>query len=288
MDDFDFLRDVTLGQYLPGTSVTHRLDPRTKLVALVLLIWAITTVATYLGNVVLVLTVLGLIVFSGLPLGYVVRGIRPVLPVLTVFFVFQLLFAGNYDPSGSPILWQRQPSLGPLSLTFTITESSLRLSIVSVGRLFALLMLTSVLTFTTTTTGLTHGLELLLQPLRPLRVPAHELAMILAIALRFVPTLAEELERIMKAQASRGADFGRRGRLRFIQQARQLVPVVVPLFVSTFRRAEDLILAMEARCYMGGQGRTRLAQLQMRRLDWIALACVAAYTAFMLLVPFPL
>ncbi len=287
MDDFDFLRDVTLGQYLPGTSVTHRLDPRTKLVALVLLIWAITTVTSYLGNVILVLSVLGLIVFSGLPLGYVVRGIRPVLPVLAVFFIFQLLFAGNYDPSGSPILWQQQPSLGPLSLTFTVTESSLRLSIVSVARLFALLMLTSVLTFTTTTTGLTHGLELLLQPLRPLRVPAHELAMVLAIALRFVPTLAEELERIMKAQASRGADFGRRGRLRFIQHARQLVPIVVPLFVGTFRRAEDLVLAMEARCYVGGTGRTRLAQLRMKRLDWVALACVAGYTAFMLLFQFP-
>ena len=284
MDDFEFLRDVTLGQYLPGSSVTHRMDPRAKLLALILLVWAITSVTTYLGNVVLVLSVLGLIVFSGLPLGYVLRGIRPVLPVLAVFFVFQLLFAGNYDPTGSPVLWRQET---PFWLTFTITESSLRLSIVSIARLFALLMVTSVLTFTTTTTGLTHGLELLLQPLRPLRVPAHELAMILAIALRFVPTLAEELERIMKAQASRGADLGRRGRLRFLQQTRQLVPIVVPLFVGTFRRAEDLILAMEARCYVGGKGRTRLAQLHMRRLDWLALAAVAAYWAFMLLYQFP-
>jgi energy-coupling factor transport system permease protein len=284
MDDFDFLRDVTLGQYLPGRSVTHRMDPRAKLLALILLVWAITSVTTYLGNVVLVVSVLALIVFSGLPLGYVLRGIRPVLPVLTVFFIFQLLFAGNYDPTGSPVLWRQET---PFWLTFTITESSLRLSIVSIARLFALLMVTSVLTFTTTTTGLTHGLELLLQPLRPLRVPAHELAMILAIALRFVPTLAEELERIMKAQASRGADLGRRGRFRFLQQTRQLVPIVVPLFVGTFRRAEDLILAMEARCYVGGKGRTRLAQLQMQPLDWLALAAVAAYTAFMLLYQFP-
>ena len=284
MDDFEFLRDVTLGQYLPGSSVTHRMDPRAKLVALVLLVWAITSVTTYLGNVVLVLSVLGLIVFSGLPLGYVLRGIRPVLPVLAVFFVFQLLFAGNYDPTGSRLLWRWET---PFWLTFTITEASLRLSIVSIARLFSLLMVTSVLTFTTTTTGLTHGVELLLQPLRPLRVPAHEFAMILAIALRFVPTLAEELERIMKAQASRGADLGRRGRLRFLQQTRQLVPIVVPLFVGTFRRAEDLILAMEARCYVGGKGRTRLSQLHMQRLDWLALAAVAAYWAFMLLYQFP-
>jgi energy-coupling factor transport system permease protein len=284
--DFDFLRDVTLGQYLPGSSVTHRMDARAKLVALILLIWAITSVASYLGNLVIVVTVIMLILVSGLPLGYVLRGIRPVLPVLAVFFVFQLLFAGNYDPSGSPILWQWQNPLG-LPINFTLTVSSLRLSIVSIARLFALLMVTSILTFTTTTTGLTHGLELLLAPLRPLKVPGHELAMILAIALRFVPTLAEELERIMKAQASRGADFGQRGRLRFIQQTRQLVPIVVPLFVGTFRRAEDLILAMEARCYVGGAGRTRLVQLHMQRLDWIALAVVAAYTAFMLLFPFP-
>ena len=286
MEDFDFLRDITLGQYLPGNSPTHRMDPRAKLVALILLIWAITSVTTYLGNVVLVLSVLGLIVVSDLPLGYVLRGIRPILPVLAVFFVFQLLFAGNYDPSGSPILWQWRP-FEAFPLTFTITVSSLRLSIVSIMRLFCLLMVTSVLTFTTTTTGLTHGLELLLAPLGPLRVPAHELAMILAIALRFVPTLAEELERIMKAQASRGADIGRRGRLQFIQQTRQLVPIVVPLFVGTFRRAEDLILAMEARCYVGGKGRTRLAQLRMQRLDWLALAAVAAYTSFMLLYRFP-
>ncbi len=287
MDDFEFLRDVTLGQYLPGSSVTHRMDPRAKLLALGLLIWAITSVTSYFGNFVLVATVLGLIVCSGLPLGYVVRGIRPVLPVLALFFVFQLLFAGNYDPTGSPIIWRWEAPLGPLPVNFTLTVSSLRLSIVSIARLFCLLMVTSVLTFTTTTTGLTHGVELLLAPLRPLRVPGHELAMVLAIALRFVPTLAEELERIMKAQASRGADFGRRGRLRFIQQTRQLVPIVVPLFVGTFRRAEDLIMAMEARCYVGGRGRTRLAQLEFKPRDWLALFVVAAYTAFMLLFKFP-
>jgi energy-coupling factor transport system permease protein len=287
MDSFDFLRDITLGQYLPGRSVTHRMDARAKLVALVLLVWAITSVTSYLGNLVLVLSVLALIAASGLPLGYVLRGIRPLVPVLTVFFVFQLLFAGNYDPTGSPLLWQWQAP-GPLPLTFTITVSSLRLSIVSIARLFSLLMVTSVLTFTTTTTGLTHGVEALLSPIPFLRGPAHSFAMMLAIALRFVPTLAEELERIMKAQASRGADLGRRGRFRFVQQARQLIPIIVPLFVGTFRRAEDLILAMEARCYVGGAGRTRLAQLQMQRLDWLGLATVAAYAAFMLLYQFPL
>ena len=286
MEGTEFLRDVTLGQYLPGRSITHRLDPRAKLVALVLLIWAITSATSYVGSAVLVATVLGLIVVSDLPVGYVLRGIRPVLPVLAVFLVFQILFAGNYDPSGSPVLWT-WVAPEPLPIRFTVTEASLRLSIVSIARLFCLLIVTSILTFTTTTTGLTHGLESLLAPLRPLRVPAHELAMMLAIALRFVPTLAEELERIVKAQASRGADFGRPGRLGFIQRARMLIPIVVPLFIGVFRRAEDLVLAMEARCYVGGAGRGRLAQLSMRPLDWAALAVVAAYVALMLLTPWP-
>lgn len=286
MADFEFLRDVTLGQYLPGNSITHRLDPRAKLVALALLVWAITSVSTYLGNLVLVAAVLGLIIISDLPLGYVLRGIRPLVPVLALFFVFQILFAGNYDPSGSPVLWQwRAPQ--PLPLTFTITVSSLRLSISGIIHLFCLLMVTSVLTLTTTTTGLTHGVEALLAPLRPLKVPGHEFAMMLAIAVRFVPTLAEELERLMKAQASRGADFGAPGRLQFIQRTRQLVPLVVPLFVGTFRRAEDLVMAMEARCYVGGAGRTRLVQLHMGTRDWLALAAVLAFTLLMVWYRFP-
>ena len=287
MEGTEFLRDVTLGQYLPGRSITHHLDPRAKLVALVLLIWAITSATAYLAGAVLLASMLGLIVVSGLPVGYVLRGIRPVLPVLAIFFVFQILFAGNYDPSDSPVLWTWSAP-EPVPIRFTVTETSLRLSIVSIARLFCLLIVTSILTFTTTTTGLTHGLESLLAPLRPFRVPAHELAMMLAIALRFVPTLAEELERIMKAQASRGADFGRPGRVGFIQRARMLVPIVVPLFVGVFRRAEDLVLAMEARCYVGGAGRTRLTPLRMRPLDWAALAVVVVYVAAMLLAHWPM
>ena len=286
MEGTEFLRDVTVGQYLTGTSVTHRLDPRAKLVALVLLIWAITSATAYAAGAVLVLTMLGLIVVSRLPVGYVLRGIRPILPVLAIFLTFQLLFAGNYDPSGSPILWTWSAP-EPLPLRFTITEQSLRLSVVSIARLLCLLIVTSVLTFTTTTTGLTHGLESLLAPLRRVKVPAHELAMMLAIALRFVPTLAEELERIIKAQASRGADFGRPGRFAFIRRARMLIPIVVPLFISVFRRAEDLVLAMEARCYVAGAGRTRLSPLRMRPLDWAALLVVAAYVLLMRLIPWP-
>lgn len=287
MDEFELLRNVTVGQYLPGKSLVHRLDPRTKLVALTLAIIAVSFVDTYLGNAVLLVATFALLWVAQLPIGYTLGGIKPALPILAVFFVFQLLFGGNNDPTGSPILWQYRELWGPLNVQFTVTETSLRWAIVSIVRLLDFIVLTTTLTFTTTTSGLTNGLESLLGPFKVVRVPAHEIAMTLAIALRFVPTLAEELERIMKAQASRGADFGRRGRLRFLQQTLQLVPLLVPLFVSTFRRAEELILAMEARCYVGGRGRTRLATLQMARLDWQALAVVGAFAAFMVLVRFP-
>lgn len=287
MDSLALLRDVTLGQYFPGSSPVHRLDPRTKLTALVVLVWAISYVGTYLGTVLLVASAIGLIGLAELPVGYVLRGLRPVVPWLAIFLLFQILFGGNYDPSGSPVLWQ-WAAPEPLPVRFTITEASLRGAVVSIGRLVCLLVLTSVLTLTTTTTGLTHGLELMLAPLRPLKVPGHELAMTLAIALRFVPTLAEELERILKAQVSRGADFDRPGRLAFLRRTRQLVPIVVPLFVSTFRRAEELVLAMEARGYVGGAGRGRLAPLRTTRLDWLALAAVGAYAAAVVLVRLPL
>jgi energy-coupling factor transport system permease protein len=286
VDSLALLRDVTLGQYLPGTSVVHRLDPRTKLASFVILVWAVSSIGTYLGTIFAAALALGLIPVAGLPVGYVLRGFRPVLPVLFVFLIFQILFGGNADLSGSPVLWTWS-SPGPLPIRFTITENSLRAAFVSIGRLVCLLILTSVLTLTTTTTGLTHGLEMLLAPLRPLKVPGHEFAMTLAIALRFVPTLAEELERIIKAQVSRGADFDRPGRLAFLRRARQLVPIVVPLFVSTFRRAEELVLAMEARGYVGGVGRGRLAPLKTTRLDWQALPVVIAFAALVAFVRLP-
>jgi energy-coupling factor transport system permease protein len=286
MDSLALLRDVTLGQYLPGTSVVHRLDPRTKLVAFVILVWAVSSVRTYVGTVFVIASALGLILLATLPMGYVLRGMRPIIPWLMIFLLFQILFGGNYDLTGSPVL-AHWAAPAPLPIRFTVTEASLRGAAVSIGRLLCLYTMTSVLTLTTTTTGLTHGLEMLLAPLRPLKVPGHELAMTLAIALRFVPTLAEELERIIKAQVSRGADFDRPGRFAFIRRTRQLVPIVVPLVVSTFRRAEELVLAMEARGYVGGANRGRLAPLQATRLDWLALPVLVAYALALVFVPLP-
>jgi energy-coupling factor transport system permease protein len=288
-EEFNLASQVSVGQYLPGDSFLHRMDPRAKIVAFIALIGGISYVDTYLGNAAVLVALSSLFRLFNLPLGYALRGLRPAAWLIFLFVVFQLLFGGNFDPIGSAILWQWAApfSLGPVQPGVAITEWSLRTAVIVVPRVVAFWLLACLLTFTTDTTGLTHGLESLLGPFRVVRVPAHELAMILTITLRFVPTLAEETDRIMKAQASRGADFGRRGGFRFIQTAKNLVPVLVPLFVVTFRRMEELILAMESRCYVGGRGRTRLAQLAMRPVDWLSLMAALAAAALLFLVRLP-
>jgi energy-coupling factor transport system permease protein len=179
-------------------------------------------------------------------------------------------------------------AIGPYEFAFTVTENSMKQTAQGVSRIINLILLASVLTLTTPITALAKGIEALLAPLRRLRVPGHEISMVIAIAYRFMPTVAEELERLFKAQASRGADFGRPGRFRFIQMTRQLIPVTVPLFVAAFRRAEDLILAMESRSYVGGAGRTRLGFEPLGALDWAGLGASVAFALLLWIVPWPL
>ncbi|MGH2379229.1 MAG: energy-coupling factor transporter transmembrane component T family protein [Candidatus Limnocylindria bacterium] len=288
MDEFDFARSVTVGQYVPGTSIVHRLDPRAKLAGFVIVLAAIITSSSYLGNVVGLAAAIGLVVLAGLPVGYVLSGVKPIIPILVVFTFFNFLFLGNYDPTGSPVLWQQPVAIGPYEFAFTVTENSMKQTVQGVVRIIALIVLTSLLTLTTTITGLAKAIEVLLAPFRRVKVPAHEAAMVLAIAYRFVPTVADELERLMKAQASRGADFGRPGRLKFIKRAKQMVPITVPLFVGAFRRAERLIMAMESRCYIGGHGRTPITLPPLGRRDWAALASASVFTLAMWNVPWPL
>jgi energy-coupling factor transport system permease protein len=247
MVEFEFSRSVTVGQYIPGQSVIHRLDPRAKLIAFVILIAGLITTPSYIGNVLAFGAASALVVLSGIPYGYVLSGIRPVIPILIVFTIFNFLFLGNYDPTGSAVLWRQPVALGPVEFFFTVTENSMKQTLQGVSRIINLILLASVLTLTTPITALAKGIEGLLAPFRRIKVPGHEIAMVIAIAYRFMPTVAEELERLFKAQASRGADFGRPGRFRFVQTTRQLIPVTVPIFVAAFRRAEDLILAMESR-----------------------------------------
>ncbi len=287
MDEFEFSRSVTIGQFIPGGSVVHRLDPRAKLIAFVIIIAGVITASSYVANGVAFIAVVLLVAVSGIPLGYLFGGVRPILPILAVYTIFNFLFLGNYDPTGSPVMFRTPVSLGPWEFALTVTDNSIRQTVQGIFRIFDLILLSSLLTVTTPITSLAKGIESLLAPLRRVKVPGHEIAMMLAIAYRFVPTVAEELERLMKAQASRGADFGRPGAFRFVQRTRQLVSITVPLFVSAFRRAEDLILAMESRCYVGGAGRSAVDLDPMRSGDWGALVVATAFTLALWRTPFP-
>ncbi|MGE5137934.1 MAG: energy-coupling factor transporter transmembrane component T family protein [Rudaea sp.] len=276
MDEFEFLHDITVGQYLALDSWIHRLDPRAKLVAFVALIVAITFTGTYLGNLVLLAVVLLLVTLARIPVGYALSGLRPAIPFILLLALFQILF----PPPGS----ENSPVLFRLGVV-AITAEGLRLVVVSMVRLVEFILLVSLLTFTTTTTELAHGQEKMLAPLQWLGLPVHEFVLTMTIALRFVPIIAEETERLVKAQVSRGADFGSGSRLRFIQQTRKMIPLLVPLFLAALQRAEELTLAMEARGYLGGKGRTRLIELHARPADFVAVIAACAFAALMLIVP---
>ena len=281
MEEFEISRNITIGQYLALGSFIHKMDPRIKLLSFVLLVAAITFSATYTANAVLLLVVFALVPLSKIPLRYALSGLKPAIPIVLLLAALQIIFYTSAFAGGQNCIsffrW------GPIDSN----TCGAQLAIVSAARFVELLVLTSLLTFSTTVTELTLGTEQLLSPLQRFNFPAHELALTMTIALRFVPTLAEELERIMKAQVSRGADLGGQGRLRFIQQTRALLPLIVPLFLSALRRAEDLILAMEARCYVGGKGRTHYLELAARPSDFVALAMVVLFSAGMLFIRFP-
>ncbi len=256
----ELVRYVTIGQYIPRESVVHHLDPRTKIVAVTLLMVAIFLVRDFAGYALMTVFLLGTLVLAQIPLRFVGRGLRPVLFLLLFTVVLNLFFSGIQG--GSELF-----RFGPLAPT----RESLARALFIAYRLVVLVVVTSTMTFTTSPMALTDGLERLMRPFRRVGVPAHELAMMMTIALRFIPTLLEETEKIMKAQMARGADF-RRGNV--LQRARALVPILVPLFVSAFRRADELALAMEARCYRGGEGRTRMKQLHFAMADAVAMLLV--------------
>lgn len=278
MEDFEFLRHITIGQYLPGDSLVHRLDPRVKISVMLFMTIAITFNISYLANIILLAVCLLFVVLSEIPVGYILSGVKPALPLIIVLAILQLLFYGDafipYNAESKTILrwgW------------IHITNGSVQLVIVSALRFLQLLFLASLLTNTTTISDLTNGIEAMLSPFSRIGLPGHELALVGTTALRFVPILAEQLEIIMKAQASRGADLGTKGKLQFIQTTRQMVVLIVPLFIDAFRRAEDLILAMQARCYVGGRHRTKLVHFRFRRADYIAYVLVLVFSAAMVI-----
>ena len=254
------LKDITLGQYFPGDTLAHRLDPRTKLLATVLYIIAIFLAKGPIAYGVLILTLIVSVRISKVGARALFRGLKPVLFIIAFTAVLNLF----YTP-GTVIaqFW-----------IFHVTREGVITAVAMMLRISLLIMGTFLLTYTTSPIRLTDGLEDLLGPLKKLGVPVHELAMMMSIALRFIPTLIEETDKIMSAQRARGADF-ESGNL--LQRAKALIPLLVPLFVSAFRRADELALAMECRCYRGGKGRTRLKTLKIAPIDYIACAFMLVF-----------
>ena len=247
------LKDITLGQYFPGTSLAHRLDPRTKLLLTVIYIVALFCAKSFFSYLLIALVLFTGIKVSGVAPKALVRGLKPILFIICFTAVLNLFYTPGETLAS---FW-----------IFKITKEGIFTAFFMVLRITMLIMGTFLLTYTTSPIALTDGMEALLGPLKRVRVPVHELAMMMSIALRFIPTLIEETDKIMSAQKARGADF-ESGNL--IERAKALVPILVPLFISAFRRADELAVAMECRCYHGGEGRTKLKVLRYRGIDYAA------------------
>ncbi|CAG7838838.1 transporter [Clostridium novyi B str. ATCC 27606] len=248
------IKDITIGQYVPGESFIHKLDPRVKILLSIIYIINLFIINNFKGYAfVIVFTAIAIIV-SRVPFKYIYKGLKPVFILLIITALLNIFMTGGN--SGEAPLWQWK--------FLRIYKAGLVLAGFMIVRLVFLIVGTSLLTLTTSPIELTDGLEKLLNPFKKIGLPAHELAMMMTIALRFIPTLMDETDKIMKAQMARGADF-ESGNL--INRAKNLIPLLVPLFISSFRRAEELAMAMEARCYRGGEGRTRMKVLKLDKRD---------------------
>lgn len=263
------LTDITIGQYYPSESFIHKLDPRTKIFAIFLYIIGLFTVSSIKGYLVYTLFAAFVVILARIPFKILLRSLKPLLLIILITMVMNFFLT-----PGKP-LWKW--------FIFSVTGEGLRLGILMAARLILLISFTSLLTLTTTPINLTDGMEKILKPFKSIGVPAHELAMMMTIALRFIPTLAEELDKIMKAQMARGADFESKS---FMKRIKSLVPLLVPLFISAFRRADELALAMEARCYRGGENRTRMYELSLSMQDYIVISLLAVVFVLTLILHF--
>ena len=247
------LKDITLGQYFPGNSIIHRLDPRTKLIMLVVYIVALFMASSWISYAVMFTFLAAVIKISTIPLKSIVKGMKPLVMILIFTGVLNLFFTQEGELLVD--VW-----------VIKIYSGGLSRALLMMARILMLITCTFLLTYTTSPIALTDGLEALLNPLKKIKVPVHELSMMMCIALRFIPTLIEETDKIMCAQKARGADF-ETGSL--IDRAKALIPILVPLFISAFRRADELATAMECRCYQGGEGRTKMKLLRYHREDFV-------------------
>ncbi|MDD6539461.1 MAG: energy-coupling factor transporter transmembrane component T [Firmicutes bacterium] len=260
------IRDITLGQYYPGSSWVHRLDPRTKIIATLVYVAAIFVVPDFIGFAIAFLALAAVIAISGVPLKFLLRGLKPVFFIIALTFILNLFMI----PGDVLVKWG----------FLTITEQGLHTAVFMGIRLVLLIIGASMLTLTTKPINLTDGIESLLKPFEKVGLPAHDLAMMMTIALRFIPTLLEETDKIMKAQQARGADF-ETGNI--IRRAMSLIPILVPLFISAFRIAQDLAMAMESRCYGGSGKRTRMNAVKLGGNDAVGFVLTAAFLAVIIL-----
>jgi len=257
------LKDITLGQYFPGNSVIHLLDPRTKLIMLVVYIVALFLAKSWITYGLLLIFLVTIIKISTIPVKSIVRGMKPLVMILAFTGLLNLFFTQE----------------GKVLVDFwiiTITSGGLMRAIFMMARILMLITCTFLLTYTTSPISLTDGLEALMAPLKKIKVPVHELSMMMCIALRFIPTLIEETDKIMCAQKARGADFETGS---IIDRAKALIPILVPLFIGAFRRADELATAMECRCYQGGEGRTKMKLLRYHRNDFCSFGIGALLVA---------
>ncbi|MFD3155649.1 energy-coupling factor transporter transmembrane component T family protein [Haloimpatiens sp. FM7330] len=251
------IKDITIGQYIPGDSFVHKLDPRVKILISFIYIIDLFLVNNFKGYVFIVAFTFGIIYISKISPKYIYKSLKPILILLLITAILNIFMTKG---TGEPLFaWK----------FLKIYKEGLRLAAFMIIRLVFLIVGTSLLTLTTSPIQLTDGIEKLLNPFKKIGLPAHELAMMMTIALRFIPTLIDETDKIMKAQMARGADFESGG---IIDKAKNLIPLLVPLFISSFRRADELAMAMEARCYRGGEGRTRMKQLKLTNRDTVASA----------------
>ena len=260
------LRDITLGQYFPGKSWIHKLDPRIKIIATLLFIIELFIVDNFIGFLIAGIVLGILIAVSKVPVSYIMRGLKPIQLILIFTFALNMFMVDGR------ILWQWK--------FLKITAEGLEVAVFMAIRLVLLLMGSSMLTLCTRPLALTDGIERLLSPFKKIGLPAHDIAMMMTIALRFIPTLLEEADKIMKAQQARGADFESGG---LMKRAKSLIPILVPLFVGAFRIAQDLAMAMEARCYRGGENRTRMNEMKFRKRDYAAIVMMVLFLAVIII-----
>jgi len=261
------LKDITIGQYFPGNSIIHRLDSRFKIILTTMYIIMVFSADSFIGTGICAVYAFAAYIISDIKFSLMWKNLKAVIPIISITAVMNLFFI-----DGKPIF-----KIGFIQITYEAVESSLFM----IFRILLLIIGSSLLTYTTSPVNLTDAIERLLSPLKKIKVPVHEFAMMMSIALRFVPTLIDEADRIMSAQKARGTDFSS-GSL--IKRAKALIPIIIPLFVSAFRRADELATAMECRCYHGGEGRTKLRVTHMRFADFLALILMVVFGAAIVMI----